>query len=105
MSLVLSVTGRSNSGKTSLLERLIAELRKRRFTVAAVKHSGDDLQLGHPGKGSWRLTEAGSNALVLVSPHRLTCMKWATHPPILEDSSAGRPVILQEAGASREEEA
>ena len=80
----MSVTGRSNSGKTTLLEKLIVELKKRGYTVAAVKHSGGDFQLDHPGKDSWRLTEAGSDAVLLVSPHKLAYMEKASHPPTLE---------------------
>lgn len=85
MSLVVSVVGRSNSGKTTLLEKLIAELKKRGYTVAAVKHSRGDFQLDHPGKDSWRLTEAGSDAVLMVSPHKLAFMQRATHPPTFEE--------------------
>jgi len=85
MSLVVSVVGRSNSGKTTLLEKLIVELKKRGYTVAAVKHSGGDFQLDHPGKDSWRLTEAGSDAVLLVSPHRLAFMERASHPLTFEE--------------------
>ena len=85
MSLVVSVVGRSNSGKTTLLEKLIVELKKRGHTVAAVKHSGSDFQLDHPGKDSWRLTEAGSDAVVLVSSHSLALMQRASHPPTIEE--------------------
>jgi molybdopterin-guanine dinucleotide biosynthesis protein MobB len=85
MSLVISVVGRSNSGKTTLLEKLIVELKKRGYTVAAVKHSGGDFQLDHPGKDSWRLTEAGSDAVLLVSSHRLAFMERASHPPTFEE--------------------
>lgn len=86
MSLVVSVVGRSNAGKTTLLENLVVELKKRGYTVAAVKHSSGDFQLDHPGKDSWRLTEAGSDAVVLVSPHKLAFMQKAGHPPTLEEA-------------------
>jgi molybdopterin-guanine dinucleotide biosynthesis protein MobB len=85
MSLVISVVGRSNSGKTTLLEKLIVELKKRGYTVAAVKHSGSDFQLDHPGKDSWRLTEAGSDAVLLASPHKLAYVQKASHPPTIEE--------------------
>jgi molybdopterin-guanine dinucleotide biosynthesis protein MobB len=85
MSLSISVVGRSNSGKTTLLEKLIVELKKRGHTVAAVKHSRGNFQLDYPGKDSWRLTEAGSDAVLMVSPHKLAYMQKATHPPTLED--------------------
>jgi len=85
MSLVISVVGRSNSGKTTLLEKLIVELKKRGYTVAAVKHSGSDFQLDHPGKDSWRLSEAGSDAVLLASPHKLAYLQRASHPPSCEE--------------------
>jgi len=85
MSLVVSVVGRSNSGKTTLLEKLIVELKKRGYTVAAVKHSGSDFHLDHPGKDSWRLTEAGSDAVLLVSPQKMAFMQRASHPPTFEE--------------------
>jgi molybdopterin-guanine dinucleotide biosynthesis adapter protein len=85
MSLVISIVGRSNSGKTTLLERLIVELKRRGYTVAAVKHSGGDFQLDHPGKDSWRLAEAGSDAVLLASSNRLAFLQKTTHSPTFED--------------------
>jgi len=85
MSVVVSIVGRSNSGKTTLLEKLIVELKRRGYTVAAVKHSGSDFQLDHPGKDSWRLAEAGSDAVLLASPHRLAFLRKTTNPPTSGD--------------------
>jgi molybdopterin-guanine dinucleotide biosynthesis protein MobB len=85
MSLVVSVVGRSNSGKTTLLEKLIVELKRRGYTVAAVKHSGSGFQLDHPGKDSWRFSEAGSDAVVLASPSGLAFLQKASRPPSLEE--------------------
>jgi molybdopterin-guanine dinucleotide biosynthesis protein MobB len=85
MSLVVSFVGRSNSGKTTLLEKLIVELKKRGYTVVAVKHSGSDFQLDYPGKDSWRLTEAGSDAVMLVSPQKMAFMQRASHSPTFEE--------------------
>lgn len=85
MSLVVSVVGRSNSGKTTLLEKLIVELKRRGYAVAAVKHSGSDFQLDHPGKDSWRFAEAGSDAIMLASPKGLAFLQKPSHPPTLEE--------------------
>ena len=85
MSLVVSIVGRSNSGKTTLLEKLIVELKRRGYTVAAVKHSGSDFQLDHPGKDSWRFAEAGSDAVMLASPNGLAFLQKVSHPPTFEE--------------------
>jgi molybdopterin-guanine dinucleotide biosynthesis protein MobB len=85
MSLIVSVVGRSNSGKTTLLEELIVELKRRGYTVAAVKHSGSDFQLDHPGKDSWRFAKAGSDAVMLASPNGLAFLQKASRPPTFEE--------------------
>ena len=40
---IVSIVGRSDSGKTTLLEGLITELKQRGYRVAVIKHSADDL--------------------------------------------------------------
>ncbi len=85
MSLIISVVGKSNSGKTTILEKLISELKRRGHTVAAMKHTGGDFQLDYPGKDSWRFTEAGSDAVVLASPHKLVFMEKVERTPSLEE--------------------
>jgi len=71
MPIVISLSGRSNSGKTTLLEKLIGELKRRGHKVAAVKHSFHDIDLDQPGKDSWRLARAGSDAVLVSSPNKL----------------------------------
>jgi molybdopterin-guanine dinucleotide biosynthesis protein MobB len=75
MPIVVSVAGRSNSGKTTLLEKLIGELKRRGHKVAAVKHSIHDVDLDQPGKDSWRLARAGSDAVVVSSPKKISLNK------------------------------
>jgi molybdopterin-guanine dinucleotide biosynthesis protein MobB len=73
--LVVSVVGRSNSGKTTLLENLVGELKRRGHNLAAIKHTASDFDLDHPGKDSWRLTKAGSDAVVLSSPQKVALIR------------------------------
>jgi len=58
---LLTVIGTSNSGKTTLIQGIIAELRRRRYTVGAVKeiHS-ESFQADTPGKNSHRMAQAGA---------------------------------------------
>ena len=85
MSAIISFVGRSNSGKTTLLESLIGELKQRGHSVATVKHSVHDLELDHPGKDSWRFAEAGSDAVVLGSPKKVALIKRVDREATLED--------------------
>jgi molybdopterin-guanine dinucleotide biosynthesis protein B len=64
---VLCVVGRSNSGKTTLIERLIPELVKAGYKLATIKHAGHGFDLDTEGKDSWRHKRAGASAVLVVS--------------------------------------
>lgn len=65
---ILSVVGRSHSGKTTLLEKLVRELTRRGVRVGTVKHhTHGPVTVDVPGKDSWRHKQAGAVAVVLAS--------------------------------------
>jgi molybdopterin-guanine dinucleotide biosynthesis protein B len=68
---VIGVVGRSGSGKTSLLERLIDVLAGRGLAVGAVKHTSHGFLADRPGKDSYRLYEAGADAVALISHEQI----------------------------------
>jgi len=68
---ILSVVGKSDAGKTTLLEKLIRELKARGYRVATVKHDAHSFEIDHPGKDTWRHAQAGSDHVVIASPARL----------------------------------
>jgi molybdopterin-guanine dinucleotide biosynthesis protein MobB len=71
---LISVVGHSNSGKTTLLEKLIPEIRRRGYRVAVIKHHVKGFDLDREGKDSWRIGKAGADAVVLASPGRLALL-------------------------------
>ncbi|MDQ2066309.1 molybdopterin-guanine dinucleotide biosynthesis protein B [Xinfangfangia sp. CPCC 101601] len=72
---VYGVIGWKNSGKTSLMERLVAEITGRGFTVSTVKHVHHDVDLDIPGKDTYRHRVAGASETVLASAHRFALMR------------------------------
>ncbi len=64
---VLCFVGRSNSGKTTLIERLIPELVHAGYRVATIKHAGHGFDLDTEGKDSWRHKRAGASAVLVLS--------------------------------------
>ena len=74
------------AGKTTLLEQLIGELKQRGYHFAVIKHA-QDFDLDKPGKDSWRLAQAGSEVVVLSSPHKLALIKQVEHEATLEELS------------------
>ena len=72
---IVSIVGQSQSGKTTLVELLIAEFKKRGYRVAAVKHASKEFDMDKPGKDTWRYAEAGSDVVVISAPQRLAMLK------------------------------
>jgi molybdopterin-guanine dinucleotide biosynthesis protein MobB len=64
----VSIVGKSNSGKTTLIEKLIRELKKRGYRVATIKHNRHGFDIDHEGKDSWRHKKAGAQITVIASP-------------------------------------
>lgn len=76
---VLSIVGRSNSGKTTLIERLIPELSRRGWQVGTIKHNRHGFEIDHEGKDSYRHRRAGARLTVLASPKQVAVMMDVDH--------------------------
>lgn len=71
---VLGITGWKNSGKTTLTERLVAELVRRGWHVSTVKHAHHDFDIDKPGADSFRHRQAGASEVAIVSARRWALM-------------------------------
>ena len=72
---ILSVVGRSNAGKTTLIAKMIAELVRRGYRVATIKHNRHGFEIDHEGKDSWRHKQAGARITVIASPHQVAVVE------------------------------
>ncbi len=68
---VLSVIGRSNTGKTTFIERLIPVLNTQDIQVATIKHHLHDFESDREGKDSYRHKKAGARIAMIVSPRKV----------------------------------
>ncbi|TGQ09051.1 MULTISPECIES: molybdopterin-guanine dinucleotide biosynthesis protein B [unclassified Mesorhizobium] len=71
---VFGITGWKNSGKTTLTEKLVAELVARGWTVSTVKHAHHDFDIDKPGADSFRHRQAGATEVAIVSGRRWALM-------------------------------
>lgn len=85
---IISVVGNSGVGKTTFLERLVRELKARGYRLATIKHDVHNFDIDRPGKDSWRLTQAGSDIVMLSSPRRLALMEEVQEERTLDDLAA-----------------
>ena len=97
---LIAIVGKSGSGKTVIMEKLIAEFKARSYRVGAIKHAHETVELDAPGKDSWRYSQAGSDAAVVCSPSRITIFKRFDREPSLEETALllgdGYDIILAE---------
>ena len=82
---VVSFVAKSGTGKTTLLEKVIAELKSRGYRVGVVKHDAHRFDIDHPGKDSHRLTAAGADTMLISSPEKLALVKKHPASPPLEE--------------------
>ncbi len=78
---IVFIVGKSDSGKTTIVERLIVEFKRRGYRVATIKHEAYGFDIDKPGKDSWRHAQAGSDAVVLSSAQKLALIKNVDHEP------------------------
>jgi len=74
-----AVSGFSNSGKTTLLEKLISEMRGRGIRVGTIKHDVHGFEMDRPGKDTWRHKQAGASATIISSPRRIGMVMDVDH--------------------------
>ncbi len=70
MTKLIGIVGWKNSGKTTLIERLVARFADDGLRVATVKHAHHDFDIDHRGKDSWRHRRAGAAEVLITSQQR-----------------------------------
>lgn len=81
---VFGVTGWKNAGKTTLVERLVAEFVRRGWRVSTVKHAHHDADVDQPGRDSFRHRTAGATEVALVGGRRYAIMREQPEPALSE---------------------
>lgn len=81
---ILAVSGVKNSGKTTLITKLLPELKKRGLQVAVIKHDGHDFEADVPGTDSWKYAQAGADGTCVFSAKKYMVVKYAPAPSVEE---------------------
>lgn len=88
----ISFVGRHNSGKTTLIVKVISELVSRGLNIGSIKHHGHpDFDIDYPGKDSYRHREAGSCDVVVISPARMARITEIHDEPSCDEVVASMP--------------
>ncbi len=87
---IFGITGWKNSGKTTLTEKLVAELVRRGWRVSTVKHAHHDFDIDKEGADSFRHRQAGATEVAVVSGRR-----WALMHELREEEEPPLAAILK----------
>jgi len=95
---LVAIVGNSDTGKTTLIEKLVPKLKERGYTVGTVKHTHHGFTMDQEGKDTYRHQAAGADTVVAISPRRIAVVKTSQQDsleaalPFLED----RDIVLVE---------
>ncbi|MCY3996850.1 MAG: molybdopterin-guanine dinucleotide biosynthesis protein B [Rhodobacter sp.] len=78
---VFGVVGWKDTGKTGLMERLVAEIVSRDLSVSTVKHAHHSFDIDRPGKDSYRHRASGATEVLLASARRWALMSELRDAP------------------------
>ncbi len=87
---IFGIVGWKNSGKTTLVERLVSEIAAQGFSVSTVKHAHHSFDVDQPGKDSHRHRVAGAREVMLTSSGR-----WALMHELRGADEPTLPQLLQ----------
>jgi molybdopterin-guanine dinucleotide biosynthesis protein B len=82
---IVSIVGKSDIGKTTLIEKLLPELTGRGYRVATVKHDVHGFEVDREGKDSWRHKKAGAHTVVISSPQKIALIRDVEKDLTLEE--------------------
>jgi len=77
---IVSFVGRSGSGKTALLVKVVRGLARKGWRVGTVKHFRHDFETDRPGKDSYRHFHAGASASMIASGRKLALVRRLRRP-------------------------
>ena len=76
---IITFAAYSGTGKTTYLEKLIPCLKAKGLRVAVIKHDGHDFQMDTPGTDTYRIANAGADAVAIVSDYRFALLEQRSH--------------------------
>ncbi|MBN2822002.1 MAG: molybdopterin-guanine dinucleotide biosynthesis protein B [Coriobacteriia bacterium] len=100
---VVSIVGKSDSGKTTVVEQLVRRLVDRGHRVATCKHHVHEIDIDVPGKDSWRHARAGAQVTMISAPTQFAVVSKVERERTLEEivAAAGDVDILITEGFKR----
>ena len=101
---IIAIVGKSNSGKTTLVEKIVALLTRKGYVIGTAKHTHCGFDIDREGKDTWRHRKAGAGATLMVTDDEAVLVRNDTRIPEakMETYLAGMDLIIAEGFKSRD---
>lgn len=76
---IIVLAGFSNSGKTTMIEKLSKSLIEKGYNIGVLKHTHSaHFTIDEPGKDTWKFAQAGAKTIVSLSDSEMAIIKKGT---------------------------
>ncbi len=82
---IISIAGKQNSGKTTLIRKLIPKLKERGHSVGTLKYNIKEFEIDHEGKDSYKYFHSGADSVALSSQDKVAVIKRVANPPKINE--------------------
>ncbi len=90
---IVTFVGKSGTGKTTFLERLIPVLKARGLRVAVLKHDAHHFEMDKPGKDTYRFTAAGADVVTISNAEKFALIERPVQELHLQDIVSRLPPV------------
>jgi molybdopterin-guanine dinucleotide biosynthesis protein B len=82
---IISVAGKQNAGKTTLIKDLIPKLKKQGYRVGTLKYNIRKFDIDHEGKDTYKYSHSGADSVAISSQNEIAVMKKTANPFTLHE--------------------
>lgn len=90
---IVTFVGKSGTGKTTFLEKLIPVLKARGLRLAVLKHDAHHFEMDKPGKDTYRFTAAGADVVTISNAEQFALIEQPQSELLLEDIISRLPPV------------
>ncbi|MCP4255886.1 MAG: molybdopterin-guanine dinucleotide biosynthesis protein B [Candidatus Scalindua sp.] len=82
---IISIAGKQNAGKTTLLKNLIPKLKEQRYRVGTLKYNIKKFDIDHEGKDTYQYSNAGADSIAISTQSEFVVIKKTPNPLTLHE--------------------
>ena len=82
---IISIAGKQNAGKTTLIKDLIPKLKEQGYRVGTLKYNIRKFDIDHEGKDTYKYSSSGADSVAISTQSEFVVMKKTAKPLTLHE--------------------